>query len=151
MTDLDTVTLAAAAPGAEAKSKAQKKNEKRKQNREKGPTEDADADAEGDLDEIFGISSSLQHASISQPPTSHDHPQSKGPAASPAPVYEQASSSSAAAAPEGSLEEKVAQAQKQIRALQKKLKQCEALQGRFIEGATLSTEELEKVNKYEGW
>lgn len=50
-----------------------------------------------------------------------------------------------------SLEEKVAQAQKQIRALQKKLKQCEALQGRFIEGATLSTEELEKVNKYEGW
>lgn len=45
----------------------------------------------------------------------------------------------------------MALAQKQIRALQKKLRQCEALQSRISDGAVLSQEELEKVDKYKGW
>lgn len=74
----------------------------------------------------------------------------KGPAASLPPSTQPPCSSSPAAA-ETSLEGRVALAQKQIRALQKKLRQCEALQSRISDGATLSQEEMDKVDKYKGW
>lgn len=56
-----------------------------------------------------------------------------------------------AASPEAAPVDPAAAAEKQVKALRKKLRQCEALAERKATGTTLSAEEEEKLSKAAAW
>lgn len=125
---MDDAEVAAAAAAAAAKSKAQKKNEKRREKeKEKG--------APGGT--VDAMAAKLSATSIAAAP-GPSKPVPAQPPAAPAPVP---------AAPE----DPKATLEKQIRATNKKLRQCDALLTRQAAGDAMTAQELEKLGRVPGW
>uniref|UniRef100_A0A383VQF8 WIBG Mago-binding domain-containing protein n=1 Tax=Tetradesmus obliquus TaxID=3088 RepID=A0A383VQF8_TETOB len=129
---------AAAAASASAKSKAAKKNEKRKAKKADGPAGGDDAAA----------------------PSSSTQAAAPKPAAAATAASSSAASSTAAAAPAAAAAAPAAAAaaegpaavlDRQIKALSKKVRQCQALNTRAAAGEALSAQEQEKLGKMPGW
>jgi len=72
-------------------------------------------------------------------------------AAVPAPAPQQAAATQAAPAADGFADPGAAALDKQIKALSKKVRQCQALAHRQSTGEVLSPQEAEKVAKMPGW
>lgn len=124
---LDPEQASAAGSGG-AKSKSAKKNEKRK--------------AKKTEDKVGGAATGSSSSS------SHPQPSSSRPAAAAAPPAAAAQQAAAAAA---DVDPGAATLDRQIKALSKKVRQCQALLARQTAGEALSAQEAEKVSKMPGW